>query len=26
MGKKIAYSKQAIKTLAKLPANESTRI
>jgi len=26
MGKKIAYSKQAIKTLAKLPANQSTRI
>ena len=26
MGKKIAYSKQAIKTLKKLPNNESTRI
>ena len=26
MGKKIAYSKQAIKTLAKLPTNESERI
>lgn len=26
MSKKIAYSKQAIKTLAKLPVNESTRI
>lgn len=26
MSKKIAYSKQAIKMLAKLPANESTRI
>jgi len=26
MGKKIAYSKRAIRTLAKLPANESTRI
>lgn len=26
MSKKIAYSKQAIKTLSKLPANESARI
>ncbi|MGV3550014.1 type II toxin-antitoxin system RelE family toxin [Rhizobium sp.] len=26
MSKKIAYSKQAIKTLSKIPANESTRI
>lgn len=26
MSKKIAYSKQAIKTLSKLPANESNRI
>jgi mRNA interferase RelE/StbE len=26
MGKKIAYSKQAIKTLAKIPVNESARI
>lgn len=26
MGKRIAYSKQAIKTLSKIPANESARI
>jgi mRNA interferase RelE/StbE len=26
LGKKIAYSKQAIKTLSKMPANESQRI